>query len=104
MPLPRWVPLPAVLRSDATLRQFLAKHAPQGRFQWLDLSANVLFQGIIDPRLVIAAARGVDLCFEPLDDVIIQSDGDPRLARRQGAYRTTARLREVVFLSHIRSP
>ena len=61
MASPRWAALPAVLRAAPAFRQLLAQHAPEGRFQRLRLPANVLLQGVIDPRLIVAAAVGVHL-------------------------------------------
>ena len=64
-------------------RQFFAHHAPQRLFQRLLSSLYVLSQDAVDEGLVVPTASIVDLLAEPIQHVVVETDGDTRLPGRR---------------------
>ena len=53
---------------------------------------NMAFQRLVDETLIVAAAGFIDLGFEPVDYLGIESDRDSRLARCSSHDRSTSSL------------
>ena len=74
--------------------QFLADDSPQSVLQGLSPSVDVLPQGGVDEARIVAASGGLDLVLEPLQDVVVEADRDPRFSLRNGDHRTPFGLAE----------
>ena len=95
------MPDPKSHRRSACAPELLADYAPQRCLQRLPCLLNVPPQGLIDQSLVAAPSRSMNLLAKPRQDVIVQTNRDPRLASRDRNHRTTPGLGEIVFLLHV---
>jgi hypothetical protein len=86
------------------MTKLLPHDTAQGCFNGLGWRIDQLPQRLIDQRLVIAAAGVIYLLVKPGDDVVVQTDGDARLAGRHTEHRTALGVRELVLLTHRRLP
>ncbi len=67
-------------RESAGLAQLFSNHTPQCAFQRLAFGRNVLRQSIVDEVLVARAPQRMRALAKPIQQDIIQTDGDARLA------------------------
>lgn len=81
--------------------QFLANDAPQGVLEELSPPLDILSEGLIDEHLLVAASSGVDLVLEPLEEIIVEADGDSRLPLGDRNHRSPLGLAEVVLFPHV---
>ncbi len=81
--------------------QLFAKHTTEGLLQWFAPGSGVVAKRRVDQRLIAPAAACVRLIAEPLDQIVIQSNRDPCLARRRSQHRSTFTLSEVVLPLHV---
>src|SRR5215813_8043833 len=95
-PRSRWVGL---LR-DTVPRQFLSQNPTQRVFETVFGRLGKCSESIIDERLIAAAPSLVNLLPEPVQNFIVNSNGDPRLARRGTKNRAPAAAPEVVLSLH----
>lgn len=65
---------------------------------WLALSAHEIPQREVNQALIVAAARSVHFVAEPVQNVLIQPDGDTRLPCGHRHHGSTLTLGEIVFL------
>lgn len=80
--------------------QFLTHHASHDFFERLCMRLDIFTQGVVDQRLVVAAARGMHLVTKPLQDVVIDPDRDARLAMHYRIDGATRSLAEVIGCFH----
>src|SRR5271165_2643678 len=80
--------------------QFIPNHSAQRCLQRFLLVAYETTQSPVDQRLVVSAARVVDLLAKPLQNIFVEADGNPRLFRRHSEDRTAPSLAEIIFLLH----
>src|SRR5438552_4476761 len=80
--------------------KFLADDASHNLLDGLFRMLHVAPQCRVDERLIVTATGFIDLLLEPCQHVIVQTDGDPRLALRHVYYRASLRFAEVVFTFH----
>ena len=83
-------------RQSALWTQFLPDHLPQGLFQRLILMPDIGPQGVIHHGLVVAAAAGVHLLPEPVQEIGVDPDGDAGLARLIRNLRAALPLAEII--------
>src|SRR5205823_6075112 len=81
--------------------QLLANNAPESLFQWFGARADVVAQGFVDQRLVIAAAGRVHLIAKPVDDILIEPYGDANFVWMGLNDRAAYAVCEVVLFSHV---
>jgi hypothetical protein len=68
----------------ADVSQLLAEHSSKCSLQRLVFSFYMLPQRAVDEALIISTACGVYLAFEPRQQIIAKTDGDPGLAAGRG--------------------
>ena len=81
-------------------QQLFAHYPPQNIFQRLLAILNVLTQSMIDECLIVAAARRMHFFAKPIQDIIIESNRDPRLATGHRVNRATLACAEIIFVFH----
>ena len=64
----------------AGFTQLFTNYPPKGSFQRLSLSLDVIGQSRVYQRLVVATARRIDLSFEPLQYLFVETNGDSGFA------------------------
>jgi hypothetical protein len=89
--------LPAVL-------QLFPDDAAEERPKVLTAALDVFPKCAIDQRLIAAAAAGFDLITEPINDLVIESDGDPGFARGERNDRSSLSSAEIIILLHCPVP
>jgi hypothetical protein len=80
--------------------ELLSDDPPQRLLQRLPFSFDVLSQGIIEKGLIITAARRMNLVFEPLNEIVVETDRDTGLPRWSWNDRPSPSMAEVIFFSH----
>ena len=81
--------------------EFLAYHLPERGLELSFMHLDVASESVVDQCLVASAARCVHGIAEPLQDIVVDSDGDPGFARLGREHRATASLAEIVVLFHV---
>jgi len=85
---------------DSGAVEFFADDAAEGGFEGFVGAADVLAQGFVDQRLVVAAAGFVDLMTEPVENIVIEPDGDPGFPLGNREHRAALAFAEIVFTLH----
>src|SRR3989304_8426256 len=80
--------------------ELFSYHSPNHGLDLILAARNELLERIVDQRLVVASAGLVDLPTEPVENVVIDSNGDARLAFGGFDHRAPFRFAEVVVLAH----
>jgi len=60
--------------------ELFADDAAKSGLQWLLRASNVLPQSVVDQTLIVTAAGPIHLLTKPVEDIVIEPDGDSRLA------------------------
>src|SRR6266853_512157 len=84
----------------ACAAEFVSNYTPQSGLQRLLLLAHVVAQRFVQKRLVVAATGVVNLLAKPVQNVLVEPDGDAGFSRRDPQDRATPALAEVIFLLH----
>jgi hypothetical protein len=84
--------------------KLLPEYLPKKLLERLVLGCDELPEGFVDESLVVPSSSIIDPSSEPIQQIIVQTNGDPGLPRRGGRDCTSASGTEVVFLSHRHSP
>jgi hypothetical protein len=87
-------------RDGLTRAELLSDNPPQRLLERLTLPVHILSQSDIDQSLVVTTTGCMDLALEPLNEVIIQANGDTSLSRWNRNHRTSLSSAEVIFFSH----
>jgi len=80
--------------------QLFSNNATQEFFQGFLGRVDVVVQGAIDQRLITTATGPMSLLAKPLQDIIVETDRDPRFARRRGQNRSALAFAEIILFSH----
>src|SRR6266498_1576565 len=91
----------AGFRPAAVARQLLSQHTAQRVFEILFGRFRKGAQRRIDERLIAAASGLVNLLSKPLEDIVVDPDGDSRLARRGAKNSAAPAILEVVLFLHL---
>jgi hypothetical protein len=67
------------------------------------LNLDVFSQGVIDQGLIAPSTGTMDLLPEPVQNISINSYGNPGLSRSRVGHRTLSGIAEIIFLFHMRS-
>jgi hypothetical protein len=84
--------------------KLLSEQLSKNSLEWLVPGRDELPECVVDESLVATSTRTIDLGSEPIQQIVVEADGDPRLSMRRRRDRTSAPGTEVVFLSHGHSP
>lgn len=97
------LPLGVLLRTVAG--ELFLEEPAEGVLERLASRLDVRAQGAVDHRLVAASARLVRASAEPVEYLVVETDRDPRLARRCRIDRAPFALAEVVplFITSVRT-
>ena len=82
------------------MAEFFANNAAKGGLQRFAAPPNVLPQSIVDEALIVPAAGLVHLAPKPVQNVVVEPDGDSGLALGNGHDRSALAAAEVVFTFH----
>ncbi len=86
--------------NGSVLPHFLSNHPPEQPFKVFAIGSDVVSQCLVDHCLVTAAPGIMNAGAEPVEDIVIDPDGNPGLARRGSDHRPSFALAEVVSLFH----
>src|SRR5262249_26777824 len=86
--------------SSTRVDEFFPDDAAQRGLQRFVRTANVLSQSVVDQALIVAAASPIHLPPEPIQNVIVDPDGNSRLALGHGHHRSASGAAEVIFTFH----
>lgn len=83
------------------LSQLLLHDAPDDDLQRLLLDSHLRAESIVDEGLVAAAAGCLDALSEEVQEVVVEPDGDTRLAGLDGDDRAATAATEIVVFAHV---
>jgi hypothetical protein len=84
--------------------KLLSDHFPKNVLEWLVLGRDERPERFVDKRLVISSPRSLNPASEPIQQIIIQTNGDPCLVTRGRRDCASAAGTEIIFLLHGYSP
>lgn len=88
-------------RSMILPAEFLSDHTSQGLLQQFVLFLDVLAKDRVNQTLVVAASRRMHLVPEPPENLIVETDGNPRLSRGHRRHWSPSGSAEIVSSSHL---
>jgi hypothetical protein len=83
--------------------EFFADNAAQGVFEGFPIGfilLDIVAEDVVDEGLVVAAACEVNLLAKPIEDVVVEADGDASFVGGEGADWASFALAEVVVGFH----
>src|ERR1700719_2516428 len=80
--------------------EFVSNYTPQSGLQRLLLLAHEVAQRFVKKGLVVPATGVVNLLAKPVQNVLVEPDGDTGFSRRDPQDRAAPALAEVIFLLH----
>ena len=78
--------------SLAGAANLLADYPAQRSFERFSGTTDVIAQSVVDQALVVAATGFLNLITEPIDYIVIEANGDPRLPLGYRHHRAALRL------------
>ena len=80
--------------------QFFANDAPEDFLKRFLPAPDVLCKSRVDEALVVAATSGMNLGLEPLENAVVEANGDAGLAGRERVDSAPLGLAEIVLTLH----
>lgn len=86
------------------MSELFPQDAAEGLLQRFTASLNMLSECEVNEALIVSPSSCMNLIPEPLKYIVIKTDGDSRLTRRNGYHLPSLPLAEIVSLCHMHHP